>query len=289
MSDFDFLKVIRPAASLGLIEYRVIRSDGSSCITRFWSDVLPHRFESDRHYYFSPTLRPFKSSRVLGGWVLWLDVDASELPEFGEFPQPSIIVSSGRGHHVYWALRDCASPSQLKAWLPILARKFGGDLASAVETQLLRVPGSINPKWGKRCEIVSINGNRYTRLDLGLPDVVRDMPDVRLPAEREKKRDTSGFPISKANEFLLQGGKISDFIARFTGQPVARQMRCTLHEDVKPSLTVSDEKGFWFCHSCRVGGDAFEYYARARRLGHSAALSELRAAWKATGQGDKAQ
>ncbi len=289
MNEIEFLQVIRPAVSLGLIEYRVIRSDGLACITRFWSDSLPRRFESDRHYYFSPTLRPFKSSRVLGGWVLWLDVDSGELPEFGNFPQPSIVVSSGRGYHVYWALRDFASPSQLKVWLPILARKFGGDLASAVETQLLRVPGSINPKWGKRCEIVSINGNRYTRLDLGLPDVVRDMPDVRLPAEREKKRDTSGFPISKANEFLLQGGKISEFIARFTGQPASSRMRCTLHEDTKPSLTVSDEKGFWFCHACRVGGDAFEYYVRSRRLSHSAALAELRAKWKAAGQGGGTQ
>lgn len=281
----DFIKVIRPASALGLIEYRVIRADGSSCITRFWSDTLPRRFESDRHYYFSPTLRPFKSSRVLGGWVLWIDLDSGDLPSFGDFPQPSIIVSSGRGYHVYWALRESASPSQLKAWLPILAQRFGGDPASAVETQLLRVPGSINPKWGRVCEIVNINDNRYTRLDLGLPDVVRDIPEIRLPAEPEKKLDTSGFPISKANEFLLQGGKISDFIARFTNQPKARQMRCTLHGDIKPSLTVSDEKGFWYCHACKAGGDAFEYYARARRLSHSAALSELRAAWIATGGG----
>jgi len=284
MSD-SFLKVILPSASLGLIEYRVIRADGSSCITNFWSDTMPRDFKPERHYYFSPSLRPFRSHRVLGAWVLWIDVDSSELPDVGDYPQPSIVVASGRGHHLYWALHEFASPSQLKKWLPLLAQKFGGDPASAIETQLLRVPGSVNPKWNKLCTIESINANRYSRVDLGLPDIARDMPDVRIPASPEKKADASGFPIQRANQFLLGVDKLSDFIARLTNQNPARQMRCTLHADTKASLSVSDERGYWFCHSCKVGGDAFEYYARSRRLGHSAALAELRAVWKATGQG----
>lgn len=34
---------------------------------------------------------------------------------------------------------------------------------------------------------------------------------------------------------------------------------CLWHDDTNPSLTVSDDKGFCFCHCCRGGGDAIDY------------------------------
>lgn len=34
---------------------------------------------------------------------------------------------------------------------------------------------------------------------------------------------------------------------------------CIWHDDKNPSLTVSDEKGFTFCHVCREGGDIIHY------------------------------
>ena len=41
--------------------------------------------------------------------------------------------------------------------------------------------------------------------------------------------------------------------------------QCLWHEDKNPSLTVSDDKGFCFCHVCRGGGDAIDY--AEQRLG----------------------
>jgi DNA primase len=43
--------------------------------------------------------------------------------------------------------------------------------------------------------------------------------------------------------------------------------QCLWHDDTNPSLTVSDDKGFCFCHVCRGGGDAIDYVAQRRGLG----------------------
>jgi len=34
---------------------------------------------------------------------------------------------------------------------------------------------------------------------------------------------------------------------------------CVWHEDTNPSLTISDQKGFVFCHVCRASGDSINY------------------------------
>lgn len=39
---------------------------------------------------------------------------------------------------------------------------------------------------------------------------------------------------------------------------------CPWHEDTNPSLTISDQKGFCFCHCCRGGGDAVDYVRKVK-------------------------
>lgn len=39
---------------------------------------------------------------------------------------------------------------------------------------------------------------------------------------------------------------------------------CPWHDDSNPSLTISDRKGFCFCHVCRNGGDAIDYIQKRR-------------------------
>jgi DNA primase len=42
--------------------------------------------------------------------------------------------------------------------------------------------------------------------------------------------------------------------------------QCPWHEDSNPSLTISDRKGFCFCHVCREGGDAIDYVQKKKGL-----------------------
>ena len=41
---------------------------------------------------------------------------------------------------------------------------------------------------------------------------------------------------------------------------------CPWHDDTNPSLTISDRKGFCFCHVCREGGDATDYIQQKKGL-----------------------
>ncbi|GEM_PF-1897742 len=41
---------------------------------------------------------------------------------------------------------------------------------------------------------------------------------------------------------------------------------CPWHDDTNPSLTISDRKGFCFCHVCREGGDAIDYIQKKKGL-----------------------
>lgn len=84
--------------------------------------------------------------------ALWVDLDHGrlELPE--DVPGPTAIVSSGRGHHLYWALAsaiplDTARRRYVDVVLRGLACRLGGDVASAEVAHLLRVPGTLNAKY----------------------------------------------------------------------------------------------------------------------------------------------
>lgn len=58
---------------------------------------------------------------------------------------PSFIVDSGNGVHVYWEISDLDAMSFLKLQRRIM-RKFNTDDAVAKICQLMRVPGTVNPK-----------------------------------------------------------------------------------------------------------------------------------------------
>lgn len=62
-------------------------------------------------------------------------------------------------------------------------------------------------------------------------------------------------PLSKVVENM--GGTLKKVGYEFATQ-------CPWHEDTNPSLTISDRKGFCFCHVCREGGDAIDYIQKRR-------------------------
>lgn len=53
--------------------------------------------------------------------------------------------------------------------------------------------------------------------------------------------------------------------------------KCIWHNDKNPSLTVSDEKGFTFCHVCREGGDVIHYIKRKYGLNFREACERIAA------------
>ncbi|MFZ9315682.1 MAG: DNA primase [Candidatus Nanopelagicaceae bacterium] len=50
---------------------------------------------------------------------------------------------------------------------------------------------------------------------------------------------------------------------------------CIWHKDKNPSLTISDEKGFTFCHVCREGGDVINYIKKKYGLNFREACERI--------------
>ncbi|KAA1015122.1 molecular chaperone [Paraburkholderia panacisoli] len=58
------------------------------------------------------------------------------------------------------------------------------------------------------------------------------------------------------------------------------QVRCPIHGEANPSLSIHLERGNWKCFACgEAGGDSLELYRRVRGLSFTQAAREL-GAWE---------
>jgi predicted transcriptional regulator len=74
-----------------------------------------------------------------------------------KMPQPSATVFSGNGYHFYWFLKEAATDTQ--ELLKSLATLLGADPKATDNARIMRVPETINIKYGKsrKCELLDIN------------------------------------------------------------------------------------------------------------------------------------
>jgi DNA primase len=62
---------------------------------------------------------------------------------------------------------------------------------------------------------------------------------------------------------------------RLTGRGRSLTGRCPFHDDRHPSLSVSPDKGLWFCHSCQIGGDVISFVIEMEKVGFLEACERL--------------
>jgi hypothetical protein len=142
------------------IQFRVFRfSKGANIpIASFWSDTAPRGIRQDRVYFFSPGLRPFGKSQVTGSFCLWLDFDGVEDWHSISFhAEPSMLVATGGGFHVYWRLNELLDFDTLSVFLKRLIQAYpAADPMCSDPTRFLRWPGSYNLKFdpARLCTIV---------------------------------------------------------------------------------------------------------------------------------------
>lgn len=83
-------------------------------------------------------------------------------------PSPSMIIDSGNGIHVYWAISDLDAHSYLRLSRRLM-RKFKTDEAVGQIYQLMRVPGTLNTKTKdayKECVTIYEDSTAYSCEDL---------------------------------------------------------------------------------------------------------------------------
>jgi hypothetical protein len=94
--------------------------------------------------------------------MIWADYDYgdvghkhAELPDLDSalraidgLPEPSMVVSSGGGIHVYWALDGQCTLEQWRSAMAGIIQTTGGDKSTKNQERILRVPGTYNWKTG---------------------------------------------------------------------------------------------------------------------------------------------
>lgn len=113
-------------------------------------------------------------------------------------PEPSVVVSSGHGLHVYWSVREEWTKKDIHDWqqisngLVIAAQEHANGLAKDISkwtdrTALLRWPGTTNRKTSEHKPVIEIAGS-YHRYPREAFDVLKTLaPPVAVTANRMPK------------------------------------------------------------------------------------------------------
>jgi hypothetical protein len=165
--------------------------------------------------YFSPSVckqdlgYAGRSKEHISAWlVLWCDIDIYKFDEIKraevwrlvkECPlQPTFIVKSGRGIHVYWKLREpCTDMSLIENYLNRIAAYFSGDRTEAAH--LLRIPQTKNHKYeGEDAEVKIIHSQPENQYNLSEFDF---FPETESTYGRGSKEDPGNYK-NEMNERL---------------------------------------------------------------------------------------
>lgn len=73
---------------------------------------------------------------------------------------------------------------------------------------------------------------------------------------------------------------IVDVVRRYVDlKPVSGRYMCAcpFHQETKPSMSVNDDEGFFYCFGCQASGDVFDFYGRINGLDFRETLEQLAA------------
>ncbi|QGY41158.1 DNA primase [Pseudodesulfovibrio cashew] len=73
---------------------------------------------------------------------------------------------------------------------------------------------------------------------------------------------------------------IADVVRRYVDlKPVSGRFMaaCPFHQETKPSMSVNDDEGFFYCFGCQASGDVIDFYSRINGLDFREALEQLAA------------
>jgi hypothetical protein len=165
------------AATRNTVELRALPSKART-FTRSQTEV--DRFIQDHAHenvYFGCATREGGGTKTHCREVpaLWVDIDFKTTPEpkaneliKALVAQPSIVIESGGGLHLYWLLDIPvdAHDERIEPILRGLAAALGGDPAAAEISRIMRLPGTLNrkPEYGapRKCQVITADWNlRY--------------------------------------------------------------------------------------------------------------------------------
>lgn len=175
--------------------------------------------------------------------ALYVDIDdhQADLHMPSGIPEPSCIVNSGGGYHLYWKLKTpTADLKRAGDSLRALAHHLGGDRLSVAQS--LRLPNTINtkPERDIRCQVIQHNSLSYSLEDfMWLLPMKRTYPKpVRAPPR---------ITVQSVSEHFRTLGyrKRGDWLNGRCIYPAHHR-----NGDYHPSFGFNTRTGYGYCYRC---------------------------------------
>lgn len=84
--------------------------------------------------------------------------------------------------------------------------------------------------------------------------------------------------LSDAIRFIKEKISLVDLVGRYV-ELKRNGLRfsgpCPFHQETKPSFSVNEEKGFFYCFGCQASGDLFEFYSRINGIDFRECVEQL--------------
>ncbi|MCI0618653.1 RepB family DNA primase [bacterium] len=128
----------------------------------------------NHHLFFgvNPRLKHNDSKNISHIVALYVDIDRNDqesMFQLREFqPRISALINSGRGLHAYWFLEKPVFVQQVPNISNILrgiSKQLNSDPAAVSMKQLLRIPGTRNPKYNSICSEIFVDHQMRYRID----------------------------------------------------------------------------------------------------------------------------
>jgi putative DNA primase/helicase len=163
--------------------------------------------------------------------ALWVDIDFKDVPEINAReqitnfqPQPTYVINSGGGLHLYWLLKHPADPdsiAKVEDLLDRLANHFKGDPASTDASRILRIPGTNNLKYDpiRRVYVTAKSDTECTLEDFDF------LPPVADKVNGENQRKPDGWEQECLGEIKDGEGRnvaLAQLAGRYIGKGLSR-------------------------------------------------------------------
>lgn len=212
-------------------------------------------------------------------------------------PDPSVIVSSGNGIHVYWLL-DQPAGDELVPVLKGMAKMTNADPRPAEKARIMRLPGTPNRKKEPvPCVILESDYNRKYSFD-SLNSIVMDYEYFCQSISYRPKRNPKAVSPNSVLEFDCRHNPVSlkkevnstaellsilkkQNMLKLSSEPnydLGKLFNCPFHADETPSANVFMGKygDYLFkCHGCGLVYDTVGFYQELKQISFETATIEL--------------
>jgi hypothetical protein len=233
-------------------------------------NAFVHVFDGRWNIYFGVGGRKYSHGgskhHIKGVKAVWVDIDvkAKHQNDYKKVIdcikafdyEPSVIIHSGNGLHLYWFLREpllLADDSMVwytESILRGLAEELKGDITVAEIARIMRMPGTMNVKDINHpipCQILKITDKKY---------VIEDFEKYKVNVEYTKANLDYDFVPSPSIE------TINDVVCRLEGVKVRGdevEALCPFHDDSHASFYINVNTGLWNCRACGAAGNIGQF------------------------------